>query len=299
MGTDVLIVTRDRLDAASLAESGAVFLRLEARLSRFLPESELSRLNRSGGVPVPVSAETFEVLSLALEMNRRTGGLFEPAVLEALEAAGYDRSFELVRVAPGGGKGSGAARSISEINLDRRRSSVKAPRGLRLDLGGIGKGFAVDRASAVLSPARDFLVDAGGDIYASGDGKDGKGWLVAISGPPPSPADIALLRLHDEALATSTTAVRCWEQDGRRRNHLIDPRTREPVESGVVSASVIAPTTVEAEVFAKVALILGPEAGINFLEQQGAAGLLLLEDGGLRASTTWNQRQGIVLEPRR
>jgi thiamine biosynthesis lipoprotein len=298
MGTDVLIVTKDGLDAASLAEAGTVFLRLEARLSRFLPDSELSRLNRSGGAPVPVSAETFEVLSLALEMNGRTGGLFEPAILDALEAAGYDRSFELVRTLPGPAwETHGGTRSITEISLDDAHSTVMVPGGLRLDLGGIGKGFAVDRASVVLSRARDFLVDAGGDIRASGHGVDGDGWLVAIAAPPPNPGDIAWLRLYDEALATSTTAVRCWEQNGHRRNHLIDPRTREPVENGVTSASVIAPSAVEAEIFAKVALILGQEKGIDFLDRQGVAGILLLEDGGLLASTTWNQRQDLILEP--
>jgi thiamine biosynthesis lipoprotein len=293
MGTDVLLIARHGGETVSLDDAADVFPRLETRMSRFLPDSELSMLNRSAGSRVDVSAELFEVLELALEMNRRTGGLFEPGVLGALEAAGYDRSFEFVKGVsrPDVISEPPQPRSISEIELDPARRRVVMPFGVRLDLGGIGKGFAVDSAARVLAPIGNFLVDAGGDIFASGDGAGGDGWQVAISGPPPASIDIAFLRLRDEALATSTTAVRRWRQDGRWRNHLIDPRTGRPTESDAVSASVIAPTTLEAEVLAKVALLLGRDGGISFLEREARAGLLVLDDGALACSTMWNQRQ--------
>jgi thiamine biosynthesis lipoprotein len=292
MNTDVLLLVRDPERAGLLAEAADVFVRLEERLSRFRTDSELSALNRRAGSRTRVSPELFEVLELAAEMQRRTGGLFEPGILGALEAAGYDRSFE--RVAAESSEGPAAAgprRSIAEMTLHRESTSVTTPAGLRLDLGGIGKGYAVDRAARVLAPTGDFLIDAGGDVRACGDGPDGDGWPVAVAGPARGSEDVALLRLRDEALATSTTAVRRWRRGARWLNHLIDPRTGEPADGGVVSASVLAPTTVEAEVLAKAALLMGPREGVRFLEARGRAGLVVLDDGTLLVSGTWNQRQ--------
>jgi FAD:protein FMN transferase len=147
----------------------------------------------------------------------------------------------------------------------------------------------VDRAAEILAPARNFLIDAGGDIFANGDGEDGSGWLVAVSGPPPECEAIALVKLKDEALATSTVSVRRWHRDGRWFHHIIDPRTGEPSASDVVSASVVAPTTVEAEVMAKVALLLGSKEGIAMLDDRRIAGLLQLGSGTIVTSTVWDQ----------
>jgi thiamine biosynthesis lipoprotein len=167
---------------------------------------------------------------------------------------------------------------------------VTKPEGIRLDLGGIGKGFAVDRAAVILATTGNFLIDAGGDIFAAGDGEDGAGWLVAVSGPPPECEDIALLRLKGEALATSTVSVRRWQRGSRWMHHIIDPRTGEPAASDVLSASVIAPTTVEAEVIAKVAVLLGSEEGAAMLGSRSLAGLLQLESGSIVTSKVWDQR---------
>jgi thiamine biosynthesis lipoprotein len=220
--------------------------------------------------------------------------VFDPGVLPALEAAGYDRSFEGVAAESDEAQaGRAPSRSIGEMTLDREGRSVATPAGLRLDLGGIGKGYAVDRAAQILAPAGDFLIDAGGDVFASGDGPDGDGWLVAVAGPARDSDDVALLRLRDEALATSTTAVRRWRRGGRWLNHLIDPRTGEAADGGVVSASVIAGTAVEAETLAKAALLMGREDGPRFLERQARAGLLALDDGTLLTTMRWNQRHGM------
>ena len=207
MNTDILLLVRDPERAGLLSEAADVFPRLEARLSRFLPGSELSSLNRRAGSRTRVSAELIEVLELAVEMHRRTGGVFDPGILGALEAAGYDRSFELME-ADGEARSPSRAprRSIVEMALDRATRTIEAPAGLRLDLGGIGKGYAVDRAARVLERAGHFLVDAGGDVFAAGDGPDGDGWPVAVAGPPPAWEDVALVRLRDEALTTPLSA---------------------------------------------------------------------------------------------
>lgn len=291
MNTDIRIIVRDAAHVDLLSRAADLFSSLEQRLSRFLPDSELSALNRRTGGTTRVSAELFEVLELTADMHQRTGGLFEPAVLGALESAGYDRSFEEIETAAEAPATTGSpGRSIAEAALDPADLSVTLPSGLRLDLGGIGKGYAVDRAARLLTPAGDLLVDAGGDIFASGDGPAGDGWLVAIAGPPPESNDLALVRLHDEALATSTTAFRRWQRASRWHNHLIDPRTGESVDNGVISASVLAPTATEAEVLAKAALLFGPHRGVKFLDENDRAGLLVLHDGKLLSSAMWDGR---------
>ena len=290
MNTNVQVFIREGGFAPLLAAAQEAFQREEARLSRFRPDSELSRFNARTTDRFPVSPEMLRVIELAQRFCRLTQGLFEPAVLANLEAAGYDRSFELIAAAadtPTGARLAEARGSVLDLRLGPSDLTVEGPPGLRIDLGGIGKGYTVDRTAEVLARARDFLVNAGGDIYASGRGPDGDGWLVAIADHFDPAVDIAQLWLRDEALATSTVAVRRWQRAGRWQNHLIDPRTGAPVDSGSVSVSVIARTAVEADVFAKTALLLGPDEGRRFLESRRLPGLFALSDGRVRATRDW------------
>jgi len=290
MNTEIQIYALDTENLEYVAAVEDLVHSIEARLSRFLPDSELCRFNRRVDAVVGVSGLMLEVLSKSLDLHYKTGGIFDPAVLADLERAGYDRSFQQVPRAAGNlpVQPEGTALSISQLRLDRERSTAAAPQGLRIDLGGIGKGYAVDGAARLLEPARDFLVNAGGDIFASGDGPDGDGWLVGVTNPRDIDASISLVRLHNEALATSTTAVRRWQRDGRWLHHLIDPRTRQPAESGVISVTVVAPTATEADVYAKTALLLGLKEGPGFLERRGTPGFFITEDGGLIHTSGWS-----------
>jgi thiamine biosynthesis lipoprotein len=290
MNTDIQLFAMDDSRPDLMVGAEQVFHDVEARLSRFRPNSELSLLNSRVGPRMRLSADVFRILELAQHYHHITGGVFDPGILPDLEAAGYDRSFELVRADSHNGSlaVSRAERSsIACARLDGGRLTVTAPAGLRLDLGGIGKGYAVDLSAAVLEPNGDFLIDAGGDIFASGRGPHGDGWLVGVASPFAPQENVAVLRLRNEALATSTTAVRRWRRAGRWLNHLIDPRTGRSVENGVVSVSAVAPSAIEADVYAKTALILGPEDGQRFLETQRTAGLFILSDGGIRHAGDW------------
>ena len=290
MNTRILLLSRAWDGAELLCEAEQLFHDVEERFSRFRPSSELSRLNDMTGRTVIVSAEMFHLLDLSRRFHRLSGGLFDPAILPDLESAGYDRSFELVTSqaadanptypAPGNG-------SIADLAMDRGRRTVQTPPALRLDLGGIGKGYAVDRAAQVLAPAADFLIDAGGDIFASGHGPDGDGWLVAVANPLRENEQLCVVRLRDQALATSTVTRRRWQRDGRWLHHLIDPRTGEPARSDALSVSVIAPSAVEGDVFAKVALLLGSEKGKRFIDAQGAHALFVGSDGSCQATREW------------
>ena len=291
MNTDVLAVIAvdpDRRDDASGALDGVetLFADVERCLSRFQPSSELSRLNRSCGAPFEASALLFAVVEDALAAARLTDGLFDPTVLDALETAGYDRSFELLASAPIDSsaptiRARAAARCAwRDVRVDARRQVISLPVGRGIDLGGIGKGWTVDRAAEKLRAFGNFAVDAGGDLYAAGVQADGTPWTVGVEDPRNRDRDLLVLAVRDRAVATSTVARRRWWRDGRERHHLIDPRTGQPSRSGVVSVTVVADSVARAEILTKAALILGPEEGLRFLDRQpGVAGLLVLDDG--------------------
>jgi thiamine biosynthesis lipoprotein len=288
MNTDVVVRVLDPLHVPILHSVEALFHDIERRFSRFSPDSELSRMNEAAGAPVSISSEMASVLASARRLHRATNGIFNPCVLQALEAAGYDRSFE--RVAPFGRAADAPlrqARSFTETTLHAARRSFEAPAGVRIDLGGIGKGYAVDMASRLLDLVPTFIIDAGGDIFAKGGGPDGGGWLASVAAPSDVNVDLTLVRLRDQAIATSSVATRAWVRGSRRFHHIIDPRTGAPAETDVVSASVIARRAVEADVFAKTAVILGSFEGIEFLAGRGVDGYLVLDDGTSVETPGW------------
>jgi thiamine biosynthesis lipoprotein len=303
MNTDIRIFAMAAEAEATRAFCAAAedaTLAFEARFSRFLPDSELSALNAADGVPVRVSAGMFALLECCLAMHKRTAGVFNPSVLAALEAAGYDRSFE--RVDPidrAPAVPSTPALPFDRIALDAATREVRLPGGMRLDLGGIGKGYAVEEAMALLAPARNVLVDAGGDIAAQGDGPDGDGWIVAVADPWDAAADIATVRLHGEAIATSTIMRRRWLRGAEVRHHIIDPRAGTSAKSGLAQVSVIAPSAIEADVFAKCALILGERKGAWLIEATGCAALFVREDGRPAATSRWPIEEPSIDNPTR
>jgi FAD:protein FMN transferase len=270
-----------------LHEIEAFFGEVEAELSRFRPESGLSRLNASAGRgPQPVSDLVQTVLAAALRSAEDSEGIFDPTVLGALHRAGYVRSFELLAdgsVQQEGEAGDAvredAALDWRAVALDRRRGEVTLPAGLGLDLGGIAKGWAVDRAAEMLGAWGAALVDAGGDIRASA-APGGEPWPIGIQDPFDPAADLGVLDLSEGAVATSTVGRRRWQHDGRLMHHLIDPQTGEPSRSDLHTVTVIAPTAADAEVAAKVALILGAASGRTYLEARGRSALLVDQAGG-------------------
>lgn len=240
MGTDVeLLVDGDGAELFPAVE--AEFERLEALLSRFRPESELSRLNIAG--ELDSGDDLLTVTRLALEARERSAGRFDPTVYDALVAAGYDRSFELV--ARDGDASADQPRRCGGL-VEIRGSHIALGTGVRLDLGGIAKGYAVDRAVAILSPAGPCLVNAGGDLAVCGGA-----WPVALDGTE------LVLELSSGAIATSGRDRRHWRRGGEERHHLIDPASGRPAVTDLLRVTVVAPNAIEAEVLAKIAFLGG------------------------------------------
>lgn len=274
---------------AILSQVEELFTAIEAEMSRFRPDSGLCRLNRgAGNGPQPVSAQLGRVVSLALAAARNSGGVFDPTVLMALEHAGYDRSFDLLaaRGSTGPADVVPARPDWRQVVLNPAGHTIFLPKGTGLDLGGIAKGWAVDQAVDLLAGWGEALVNAGGDMRSSG-APGGTPWPVAVEDPfvPTRPGPV--LGLERGAIATSSIGGRHWQRNGEPRHHLIDPRTGRPSTSDLHTVTVLAGTTVQAEVAAKVALILGSKAGKRHLEAQGLSGLLVERDG-------WEETVGVL-----
>jgi len=285
MGTDVglwLWHADERLAQSALAKTERLFAETEARLSRFRPESELSQLNRAAGYPFRASDLLFELVEAALAWRGRTGGIFDPTVLKALIAYGYDRSFEKLtgRIDRSDIPTPVASPTLAQIKLNRAEHSITLPMGVGLDLGGIAKGWVVQQAGQRLGQLGPALVDAGGDIVCVDRPPTGSPWLVGLSDPHQPEADLASLTLTNEAVATSSLAHRRWQRGNQVAHHLIDPRTGAPADTDLISVTVIGPGLPAAEIFAKVALILGAEQGLAYLETQPNLSALLVTVGG-------------------
>lgn len=256
---------------------------LERRWSRFLPDSEVSALNRSAGHPLPVSADTVLLVVRAIEGWRLSGGAFDPTVLGPVIRAGYDRSFERV----GEVKGSGlSALDLGAEGIEVDGDTVRIQSGTGFDPGGIGKGLAADVVCAELlaDGADGACVNLGGDVRVRGSGPDGAAWTVAVEHEW-APAPLALLGLADGAVATSTTLRRRWRgRDGHPRHHLIDPQTGLPATTDVNSATVVAATAWAAEVLAKAVLLRGSANAFDIIGGTGAQGLVVDDGGRIQAT---------------
>jgi thiamine biosynthesis lipoprotein len=268
-------------------ETPGWFEEWEQVLSRFRPDSELCQLNGSAGRPFGASPVLWSVYQAALEAEELSGGLVTPTLLEALEQAGYTQSFDLPEedgcqpAAPQNRHGvvtypAGPAQEDS--GNDRM---ITIPYGVRLDFGGVAKGWAAQKAVERLEIAGPALVDAGGDIAISGALEGGLPWEVGVENPFQPGTDLTALKLGRCGVATSGRDYRRWRQGGKWMHHIIDPRTGLPADTDALTATVIAPDVLQAEAAAKTVFILGSRRGIDWLQAHPAlAGLLILEDGG-------------------
>ncbi|MDR3572444.1 MAG: FAD:protein FMN transferase [Anaerolineaceae bacterium] len=292
-----LLDSKSQQSIQAIEQTPGWFEEWEQVLSRFRPDNELSRLNTAGGLPVKVSPTLWAVLKAALQAARWSGGLIVPTVLNSLERAGYDRSFDDLQTSPTGLKLARISEKVlfkelttpgdwEAIRMDAKEHSVTVPGGMRLDFGGIAKGWAAQQALKRLAVFGPALVDASGDIAISGLRQDNGPWSVGISDPFKLQEDLETLAMGKGAVATSGIDYHRWLQNGAWKHHIIDPRSGEPAETDLMSASVIAPDLLKAEAAAKAALILGSEAGLEWLENHyELEGLLARKDGRLTYTT--------------
>ena len=282
MGTDVTVLALDPRPDLGAAAAAAIEV-LEAKWSRFRPTSELCRLNDAAGAPVVVSPETFDLVERAVDAWRFTGGRYDPTILPALLAAGYDRSFDELAITDAAPPGEPVpAPGCAGIVLDRIVHAIRVPEGVALDLGGIGKGYAADLVARELlgDGGGGVLVNLGGDLRAMGESPTPHGWVIDVDDPLATGAT-GLLALATGAVATSTRLRRAWTRGGREMHHLVDPRTGLPGAAGIASVTVIAGDAWRAEVLAKAAFLAGPVEGGQLITDAGGTGLIVTDAGSV------------------
>jgi FAD:protein FMN transferase len=283
MGSEARLVLEGAPDGAA-AECRAFLERFEAALSRFRPDSELCVLNAHPAPTVPVSPLLLVAVAAGLWAAARTHGLVDPTLVDALEAAGYAHSRPAAELALGEALAGAPPRAAAcpapdarwrEIWIDRARSVVTRPAGVRLDTGGTGKGLAADLLADRLAGLGRWAVDCGGDLRVHAPAEA----PFAVEVAHPLTGEVAhRLSLTGGAVATSGLDVRLWRRaDGRPAHHLLDPATGEPAWTGLVGATALAPTALEAEVLAKAALLSGPAGAHRWLRDHG--GLTVRDDG--------------------
>ncbi|MGB5817661.1 MAG: FAD:protein FMN transferase [Thermoanaerobaculia bacterium] len=260
---------------------------VNAKMSHYLPDSELSRLNRwQGEDPFPISRETMTVLGHARDISRLSGGAFDITVAPLVDAWGFgppgqppeppsveeiDRLLDLV--------------GWEKVELDQAAGTVnKSFPELTLDLSAIAKGYGVDQVAEALDRAgvESYMVEVGGEVRTRGLNDEGEAWRIAIERPDTAGRALHLvIPLSDLALATSGDYRNYYEIDGRRISHTIDPRTGHPITHRFTSASVVTSECVQADAWATALLVLGPD-GIDLAEDLGLAAFFLERnpDGG-------------------
>lgn len=253
----------------------AHFAAAEARLSRFLADSELTRLNSRPDEWVVVSAEFWPLLTRALELAAATDGRFDPTILPALEHAGYTRSFDALGATAPAPAAPPRPVDYRAVALDPARRAVRLPPGVRIDLGGIAKGHTAQQALRHLRRWGACLLDAGGDLVAGAAPVGQPGWPVAVAAPWADGERVARLWLADGCLATSGVDYRRWQQAGRSRHHIIDPRTGDSAETDLLTVTVLAADACTAEAWATAALVAGRERGRALLTRHRLPAVLI------------------------
>lgn len=279
----------------ALTRAFALADRCEQLWSRFLPASDVTRLNWAEGRAVEVDPLTVRLITAMTDAAALTSGDYDPTLLPDLVAAGYAASVldpGRVTTLPSSARAPGNLRGIV---IDG--NSVRMPPGTTIDPGGIGKGLVADLVceDALAGGAWGALAEIGGDIVVAGQAPDEVAWRLGVENPlratsddtGTAPEHSAIVRLASGALVTSSQRKRRWSSQAGERHHLISPRTHESVRSSIQTVSVIAATGARAESLTKPGFLRDTTDYLTWLPTVGAAGLVIDDTGSLTSSANW------------
>ena len=276
------------------------FDRLEALLSNWKNDSDVTRLNASAGIaPVKVSQDTIAVLRTARDVSELTRGKFDITFGVLTDIWRFDHDQD--NVVPERDLIEARLKRIDykavEIDSTAGTAFIDRP-GMKVHLGGIGKGYAVDRAIALLRDQgfKDFLIQAGGDLYVAGsDG--GKPWKLGIADPRGNHDPFAMVQISDGTFSTSGDYERFFMKDGKRYHHILDPDFGEPAR-GCRSVTLVSNKAVMADAVAKGVFILGPVEGMKLIEQlPDIEGVIVTDDNTVMISSGLKGRVELIRQP--
>jgi FAD:protein FMN transferase len=273
MGTYVTVWfwTDKEADAAKAAE--AVFnemKRLDATMTTWTDTSEVSKVNAAaGGKPVAVGPETFEVIERALDISKKSGGLFDISFGAFKGLWKFDEDMDGALPSEDDVKARMKLVNYKDIAIDKKKRTVLLKKkGMYINLGGIAKGYAVDKCVAMLKKAgfKDFMVQAGGDMYVAGK-KGTDPWVVGIRDPRGERDDMfALMPIEDHSFSTSGDYERGFVKDGVRYHHILDPRTGHPAHASR-SVTIRTKDAFTADAWSKVMFIAGYKDGLAIIKK--------------------------------
>lgn len=274
---------------AALEAAFAEFGRVEGILSSYLPESEISGVNRMAArEAVPVSKEVMELLIMAKGVSGESGGAFDVTVGPLVDLWQFDTGGKV----PEPGDLAAALTSVGFEKLELRNETSQVrflAQGMRIDLGAIGKGYAVDRAAAILVEGgiEHAIIDAGGDLRLIGHRPGKDFWRIGIRHPRQPGRLLLSLDLVDRAVVTSGDYERFFMESGKRYHHLLDPESGWPA-AGCQSVTVIAAEAAVADAYATAAFILGPDRGMELLRRLPGVEGIIVDAGG---NQLWTDRK--------
>jgi thiamine biosynthesis lipoprotein len=294
MGCEMLAILEHDSESAPdiLKEIPDWFEEWEQILSRFRLNSELSLVNRTFDQPIKVSQTFWDVFQNAQWAYEFSDGLVSPTLLDALIDMGYDRPFDELDLYQDNLAGSVLFKNhpLSMVMTDPAAHTITLPQDVRLDFGGVAKGWAAHQTVERLQEYGACLMNAGGDIAISGPQADGKPWPIGISNPFEPGTDLDVLHLKGCGVASSGRDRRYWNQNNLFRHHIINPFTGLPAESNLLRVTVVAPTVMEAEAAAKTTFILGGRFGMEWIESHPAyAGTFILDNGEMLYSRSMDK----------
>lgn len=311
MASDVTIdIAGPRFDVSEkVAEAIEVFTSIESSCTRFDPTSPLMRANSDSNRWHSLPSIATDLIKTAYEAYQLTHGVFDPRILGDLLRNGYDNNLhfdstnalknEILSHSPKSTEST--TRKFSDWHPEFKASEVLLGE-LPIDLGGIGKGFAVQRAMEILQDCADgVLINAGGDIAAEGFSEDGEVWRIGIENPwNPEGDSLLVVELADASIATSSIRLRSWLQNGRLTHHLIDPTTGSPGGFGLMAVSTVAPSTIWAEVWSKTLFLKGLTKIEEYANQIAIAAAWIDESGNIVTNTAFQDQTiwGVMRAPR-
>lgn len=269
-----------------IQDAFACFDQVVKKFTRFSPKSELSVLNNSGGKPMKVSRKLFMLIEYMLELANQTNGSYDPTIIDLLETYGYDQksNFEslddpnlfdkiqkLIKLRP----------HFSTIKLDKNNLTIELAKRQRLDLGSVGKGYAIDLAYDLLEEFPSFMINAGGDIRVKGPKPDGGEWEIGLQKTQPPNKRvigeelIGKIQIKKGSLCGSGG----WARKVKFFHHLLNPKTGMPINS-ISQTFTYAKTAMEADAWATILFTLGIE-GFKLLEEQNISGMVVGNDGSI------------------
>jgi thiamine biosynthesis lipoprotein len=303
MGSELRLsawTTDERATIAAFTQVFAEFERLDSLFSVWRSGSDVQRLNAAAGDrPVAVSADTREVLRAARRVSDWTGGKFDITFGGLADIWKFDHDQDNRVPTAHEIRARLPLVDFTAVQVDETAATAFiARKGVRIHLGGIGKGYAVDRGAAILRAAgvHDFLIQAGGDLYASGRRGD-RAWRAAIADPRATGTSFAAMDLTSETFSTSGDYERFFIKDGRRYHHILDPDLGEPAR-GSRSVTIVTSSALDADGLSTGIFILGPEAGMALIERlDGVEGVIVTDRNEVLVSSGLKSRLALVRMP--